>query len=106
MIEHLNKKQGIDFLDQIESITRNKAILTTPNGHWPKKRATGAQRHISEWRVEDFTKRGYEVSGVGLKGFDPQRVPHMLSILMRFIFTPVSYLLPYLGELLIAIKIK
>lgn len=106
VIEHLNKKRGVDFLDQIETITRNKIILTTPNGNWPTKGATGAERHISEWRVKDFTKRGYKVRGVGLKGFDPERVPHMLCILMRFVFTPISYLLPYFGELLIATKIK
>lgn len=106
VIEHLNKKQGIDFLDQIESITTNELILTTPNGYWPQKRAKGTERHISEWRVKGFIKRGYKVHGVGLKGFDPERVPHMLSILMRFVFTPISYLLPYFGELLIAIKVK
>lgn len=106
VIEHLNKKRGIEFLVEIESITRNKLILTTPNGHWPQKRATDTDSHKSGWGVNDFQKRGYKVHGVGLKGFDPGHVPLTVSILMRLVFTPISYLLPYLGELLIAIKNK
>lgn len=104
MIEHLPKTEGQDFLIQLDSVTKERIIVTTPNGHWPQTQRIAGEVHRSEWHITDFKERGYRMHGLGLKGFDPHHVPHTISLLMRFIFTPLTYFLPTLGEFILAVK--
>ncbi|GAI29062.1 unnamed protein product, partial [marine sediment metagenome] len=67
VIEHLEKKEGKILLSKIERLGRLK-IICTPNAFQQQseilEEETELQKHRSSWKVEDFKKRGYDVSGV------------------------------------------
>ncbi len=76
VIEHLPKATGIRLLEELETVSRKKAILITPNGFLPQGPYEGntAQAHVSGWEVEEFEALGYEVRGVGgLAGLKGER---------------------------------
>jgi ubiquinone/menaquinone biosynthesis C-methylase UbiE len=53
IIEHLDRKEGIEFLNNIEKLGK-KIVVSTPKGFWETKGSIGFDRHISGWEVEDF----------------------------------------------------
>jgi SAM-dependent methyltransferase len=65
LIEHLNKKEGYQLLSDIEKIAKKKVVILTPNGFIKQyNKNNPLQEHLSGWVVEDFVRRGYEVSGI------------------------------------------
>jgi SAM-dependent methyltransferase len=73
VIEHLDKKEGLQLIEAAESIARSTVIFFTPNGFLPQSAFDGNphQIHRSGWTVEEFRSRGYEV--VGIHGWRPLR---------------------------------
>lgn len=65
VIEHLEKQDGVDLLEQMEEVARNKTIVVTPVGFLPQSEYEGnpLQRHLSGWEVQEMRKRGYRVDG-------------------------------------------
>lgn len=61
------------------------------------------EEHRSGWRVSDFKKIGYRVKGFGFRLVRPTRIPFVYGFLEN-VFTPVSYILPFLAGFLIAYK--
>lgn len=106
VIEHLEKKNGMRLLDNIEHIARKRVIITTPNGFMPQGPLNGTKTeiHISGWHVRDFKNRGYRVLGIGFKLCKAIKGSWRLWGLFHHLFTPISYLVPWLGEQLVAIK--
>jgi hypothetical protein len=112
VIEHIEKKEGGDFLLRLGSIARRRVIVTTPNGSWPEnpvvyKNGTVNvyERHKSMWCTNDFVKRGYAVHAIGLrvkltfgKGLAGQ-----LSAGIDFLLFP-AWFLPQIGKHLVAYK--
>lgn len=107
VIEHLEEKRGHVFLTEIDRICSLKAIVTTPNGFKPGADACAhiqSEIHRSRWRVNDFKAKGYKVHGIGLKYMNfYMRFPHLWGGL-RYMFTPLSYLIPWISEMLISVK--
>ena len=105
LIEHLSKHKGYYFLEEIEK-TGIKIILSTPNG-FKKQKATDlpyTEAHKSAWRPSDFINRGYKVHGLGFKFIKIYESNPYLWGFLFYIFTPFSFLIPHLGEYLIAKK--
>lgn len=107
VIEHLTKHGGFRFLLEIERVSnaQGKVILTTPNGFWPQGPIDGhaSEIHYSGWTVTEFRERNYKVHGVGFKPalfFKAGKVQAMLT----YAFTPLAYMVPQIGFLLIANK--
>lgn len=70
VIEHLEKKESMKLIKNMEKIARKKVILLTPNGfyHQDAYDSNPYQVHVSEWKLEDLKKLGYKVYGLrGLK---------------------------------------
>jgi len=68
VLEHVEKSEGFQMLEEIEKIAREKVIVQTPNGFVLQKDGSPLQIHRSGWGVDDFLKRGYTVRGMaGLK---------------------------------------
>jgi len=107
VIEHLPKERGWLLLNEVERITNERAILTTPNNPRVNKCCEGsiatADVHKSAWSPKDFEPKGYTVYGIGVKARGPPR-NLIFQAAKLLLFTPLSFFLPSLGELLIAIK--
>lgn len=67
IIEHLPKKEGLAFLEQLERIAKRRVIIATPTGFLKQDGYDGnfLQEHKSGWEPEDFERLGYQVIGQG-----------------------------------------
>jgi 2-polyprenyl-3-methyl-5-hydroxy-6-metoxy-1,4-benzoquinol methylase len=103
LIEHLAKPEGNRFLHELEEIS-DSIILSTPNGF--KRQQSGnlpnTEFHRSGWSPSDFANRGYKVRGVGFKLAKIYELNPYLWGFLFYIFTPISFVFPQLGEILIA----
>jgi 2-polyprenyl-3-methyl-5-hydroxy-6-metoxy-1,4-benzoquinol methylase len=106
VLEHLKKEDGISLLDKLEHIVIKKIVITTPNGFVPQGPLGGAtsEIHRSGWYMRDLKKRGYRVLGLGFRFYKTGKGNWKIWGILHHIFTPLSYVLPQLGEYLIAIK--
>lgn len=113
-IEHMDKKVGLELLAKMEKIAKKIVIISTPAGKCFQEEydSNRYQRHLSDWIPSDFFKKGYKVSGVGLKwvyggyshveeGFKLIKLPlYFLSFLMN----PAANIFPAIGCQMMAIK--
>lgn len=112
-IEHLSKKQGFEFIDQLEKIARKRVIIITPAGDLPQDPYDGNsyQRHLSTWSASDFKTRGYKVTGQGLKflygsgnAVKSWGIVSYLFSLMSLICAPLLRINPDLGVYIFCTK--
>jgi ubiquinone/menaquinone biosynthesis C-methylase UbiE len=63
IIEHLEQKDGLKMINEIERVSKNLVIITTPFGFMKQEECDGNkyQIHRSKWYPSDFIKMGYEV---------------------------------------------
>jgi SAM-dependent methyltransferase len=73
LIEHLEKKDGLRLLDDMERIARKRVVIFTPNGFLPQGEYDNNpwQVHKSGWEVTEMRARGYEI--IGINGWRPLR---------------------------------
>lgn len=64
IIEHLEQKDGLKMINEVERVSKNLVIVTTPFGFVKQDAVDGNkyQIHKSKWYPSDFIKRGYEVN--------------------------------------------
>lgn len=69
IIEHLNKKEGFELINQMEKLAKKKIIILTPFGFTTQHPIDGNpfQAHKSGWYIKDFKKKSFKV--YGLRGF-------------------------------------
>ena len=70
VIEHINKRDALKLIKDMETVARKKVIVLTPNGFFKQHDFDGNphQIHKSGWRKGDLQKLGYSVYGLrGLK---------------------------------------
>jgi SAM-dependent methyltransferase len=73
LIEHLSKDRGHSLMREIDRVARKVAVLSTPN--FPCLRPGSEtmvgfnewEHHLSQWSVQELSKYGYTVWGVGHK---------------------------------------
>lgn len=113
IVEHLEQEDGEIFLDRVDELCRGVAIISTPNGPAPEGHLVNEsplELHRSVWGVSDFRRRGYKVRGIGLKYswvfYKGQRreVASYIFAFFRYVFTPLTYIFPSIGWILIASK--
>ena len=70
VLEHVEKKDALLFLSELERVARIQVILTTPNGHFHLDAFDGNpyQQHRSEWSPTEMRALGYRVIGRGVRG--------------------------------------
>lgn len=66
IIEHIDKKQGIELLKKMDKIAKKKVIVLTPNGFLAQDKMNNNpwQSHLSGYSVKEMTDLGYKVFGV------------------------------------------
>lgn len=114
IVEHLEKKDGNIFLDEVEGLCREVTIVSTPNGPAPAGHLANEsplELHRAVWEVSDFTRRRYKVRGIGLKHswifYRRGRRRSVYSFIFgffRYTFTPLAYIFPGISGILIATK--
>ncbi len=69
VLEHLNKKDALKVLTDLERIAKKQVIVSTPIGltFHPAVDGNDLQLHKSGFMPEDFEKRGYKVIKMGVK---------------------------------------
>ncbi|MFB0522645.1 MAG: class I SAM-dependent methyltransferase [Candidatus Bathyarchaeia archaeon] len=77
VLEHLNRKDGLRLVQQIERVCRTKAIASTPLGFKRQAEIAGNphQKHLLGWQADDLTRLGYKTRIVDL-----MRLPRMLRV--------------------------
>lgn len=116
VIEHISKKKGERMLKLVEKLARDKIIIGTPHGFMNQPemflKDNKYQYHRSGWEIEEFTKLGYEVNGIGIKflwsetGLGRTNNNLIVGILtiLSYITSPVAYYFPNLAAGILAIK--
>lgn len=81
VIEHVTKQEGVTLLSNLENLTRDIVIVSTPYGYYPqgKERNNIYEIHRSAWHPEDFQEKGYKTFNCGL-GNDLENLAHKLRI--------------------------
>jgi SAM-dependent methyltransferase len=68
VIEHLNKKDGVNFLINLENYTKQMIVISTPFGLFEQGeiRNNKFETHLSAWYPLDLKRKGYTVLRCGL----------------------------------------
>ena len=112
VIEHLEKEDGIKFIETLEKIAKKRVIIFTPNGFVPQQPFEGNpwQRHLSGWSVEEMRARGYQVYGVnGWKALRGEMCeikyrPKLFWLVISYLTQPLTYIVPGLAYQIFCIK--
>ncbi len=113
-IEHLDKEIGLGLLPQMEKIAKKIVIISTPAGECFQEEydSNRYQRHLSDWIPSEFLKKGYKVSGVGLKWVygEHSHVEERFKLIklplyfFSFLMNPVANIFPSIACQIIAVK--
>ncbi|RLI96132.1 MAG: hypothetical protein DRP00_05825 [Candidatus Aenigmatarchaeota archaeon] len=98
VIEHLNRRDGIRMIYELERIASLKILLTIPYAVWWYTKVRG---HITRYSPKELRKLGFKVRGIGSNMQSKNRIG---SLLRHFILKPLAYVIPEMGEFLVAIK--
>lgn len=107
VIEHLDERAGINLLNEVERVARERIIVITPNkaeirgGALTPAGFNPWEAHKSAWTVGDFKKRGYKIFSIG---FGSYRHFGKLAYILDWLFTPFAALFPSIAKELIAVK--
>jgi ubiquinone/menaquinone biosynthesis C-methylase UbiE len=112
IIEHLEKKDGLRLLEQMEKIAKKKVIILTPYGFTQQHpyEENPYQIHKSGWYPKEFIKKGYKVLGMrGLRfirgeyatiKYKPWFLWGIISVLSQY----VTLMFPEISYQLLAVK--
>ena len=66
VIEHMPEDQASKVIKNAKRWSKNKVIITTPNGFVPQKSLDGNpfQEHLSGWTVDTMEKIGFKLNGM------------------------------------------
>ena len=105
VIEHMTKKQGNELLNEVDRVTRGRALITTPNVFFQTHPGEDEDSHKSLWTSNDFRKRGYKSYGIGLRTtILPSDKLIKIKQALYYLITPISYFFPSISGLLINVK--
>ena len=112
VIEHLEKEEGIKFIETLEKIAKKRVIIFTPNGFVPQEPFEGNpwQKHLSGWSVEEMWSRGYRVYGInGWKVLRSEMCeikwrPKLFWLVISYLTQPLAYIFPSLAYQIFCVK--
>lgn len=120
VVEHLEKKEALMLISNIEKIPAKLIIIATTNGFIPFQPLDGEpdpnpyQIHKCGWSVEEFESMGYTVVGQAMNAFwtPPHGVLHrvrspllkQIFIVVAYLLSPLAYIFPRQATYLIAYK--
>jgi ubiquinone/menaquinone biosynthesis C-methylase UbiE len=103
-LEHIAKSEGTRVLDELERVSKETVIVSTPNGSPYREGTLGPEgfnpydAHISKWGVKDFHSRDYLVLGSGFC-INGRSIP-----ILKALLSPLSFFFPNLACYLVGVK--
>jgi len=110
VLEHLEKFDSFQVLEELEKIAKEKIVIQTPNGFVLQRDECPLQVHRSGWIVEDFEKRGYAVRGMaGLRFLREEKArlkfkPEIIWAFISGITQKIAYRFPKFAYQLFSVK--
>jgi hypothetical protein len=112
VIEHLNKKDGLKLIKNMELWAKKKVVIFTPNGFLKQEEydENVLQFHKSGWTVKEFRELGFKVYGVnGLKflrkeGGELRFKPKYFWLPISELSQKITFCLPKLAFQLLVVK--
>jgi hypothetical protein len=114
VIEHLPKKNGVNFVKNLEKIARNQVLIATPVAYSPggRDKENPYDLHKSRWSPKEFYLMGYFVRGISGStelGEIISKIPfHVvktyLGVILPYFSEPFVYYFPNLAWGMIATK--
>ena len=91
VIEHLEKKEGLELIKKMEKIARRQVIITTPWGYMPLEERDDNPHlnHLSGWTPAEFEKMGYKVYPFYYPRYPAGR--GKIQIIARYLLSPLMY---------------
>lgn len=118
VIEHISKNDGSKLLDLAEKLAKKRVYFGTPRGFMNQPeifiKGNPHQYHKSGWSIDEFKKKGYKVYGIGLYPVWSERglargengLTVLVSKLVSYTLSPVTFLIPSLASGMMALKIR
>ncbi len=118
VVEHLEKEESLQLIEEMERIAKKKVIIGTTNGFFPFDPLEGKDKnplqvHKSGWGVLEMSRLGYSVFGQGLGlVYKPWGLAHKIPQLntlwfgLSYVFSPITYIFPYISAYIIVVKNK
>ena len=97
VVEHMPKKNGVEFVKNVEKLARSQVVIGTPVAYSPggHDEENPFDLHQSRWSPTEFNKMKYEVRGVN----GSARVSEILSrISFHVARTYLGVIVPYFSE--------
>jgi hypothetical protein len=109
VIEHLPCDKGLKMLSDLD--LTSKGYHNSKHARWlyasRLEDDEASMIHRLGWRVKNFKARNFIVHGIGCRFYPLVRAKKMaLWSPIFYLFTPLSYLIPQLAEIIIAVKRK
>lgn len=91
MIEHMDKDEGLDFLSELDNLSMDRLVLSTPSGYMEQHDQCGVQfeEHKSFWLDKDFKRKGFRVRKYG---FGLNMESTLQNLKLTGVITKVHYL--------------
>lgn len=101
ILEHLNKNDGLTFIEETKRVAKKRVIISTPNFKCPRDGMKGYdgynvyESHLSQWKVSELKSLGFRCYGIGIKNsFHP---------IIYSIFYSITYKFPRISKYIIAV---
>lgn len=122
VIEHLEKREGVELIHQLEAVAEQNVVISTPVGflhecpkcdrervlqdgpEYQRQRNTYHSPHLSGWSPHEFRKRGYRVVGTSGHGLLRLRRRGFVFELLIAISLPVVHIIPETAFQMVAQK--
>lgn len=115
VLEHLEKEDGRQLLEEMKAIARRQVIISLPVGRFPQHPEIGDdpyQEHKSSWQPGELRYYGYKIRGYGLPLFGGahgllSRLPQPFSSIRKLIWilaSSISYFAPELAGWMVCVK--
>jgi SAM-dependent methyltransferase len=114
VLEHLDKEDGQKALSELERVSREAILLTTPIGKCPHHDYYGNpyEEHRSVWSLEELKASGFVIRGKGIRGLTvgdrwwrfPPIFFRPLQYIIYTVGTAFSYFLPTIAADVVAWK--
>jgi SAM-dependent methyltransferase len=112
VLEHLEKREALSLLQQIEQLANRQVVLDVPVREWKQGTYDNNpfQRHKSAWYPVDLKRLGYKVRGYDVTymlGQFLQSFPNgfrLIYYIVSLLATPLVYFLPRLAGSMICVK--
>ncbi|MEM1515812.1 MAG: class I SAM-dependent methyltransferase [Candidatus Bathyarchaeia archaeon] len=93
VLEHLNKEAGYELIKELERVSRDLVIISTPL-NWPQEDIYGNphEKHLSEWTPHELSNLDYKIKVIDVVVNPPRKLGFINSIASLILRHPIKKL--------------